>query len=102
MIDVCRGADVADAVLQVKEGLGFLDVLFFSSHRRDTYGGIPVSEVAPDRDSLNLRSTGGRIIARTTRLAPFPLSSRSRSSACPPSRQAGFRLLDIARPSCGS
>src|SRR2546428_725603 len=50
MIDVCRGADVADAVLQVKEGLGFLDVLFFSSHRRDTYGGIPVSEVAPDRD----------------------------------------------------
>src|SRR5213594_216800 len=50
VIDVCRGAHVADAVLQVKEGLGFLDVLFFSSHRRDTYGGRPVSEVAPDRD----------------------------------------------------
>jgi len=33
----------------VKEGLGLLDVLFFSSHRRDTYAGMPVSEVAPDR-----------------------------------------------------
>jgi len=32
MINVGRGADVADSILQVKEGLGLLDVLFFSSH----------------------------------------------------------------------
>ncbi len=50
MIHVRRCPNVADALLQVKESLGFLDVLFFSSHRRDTYGGRPVSEVAPDRD----------------------------------------------------
>ncbi|HYU06280.1 MAG TPA: hypothetical protein VEM77_03755 [Thermoplasmata archaeon] len=33
MVDVCRGADVADAVLQVEQRLGFLDIFFLTSHR---------------------------------------------------------------------
>ena len=49
VIHVRRRSNIADMVLHVKEGLGLLDVLFFSSHRRDTYAGMPVSEVAPDR-----------------------------------------------------
>src|SRR5439155_204749 len=32
VIDVCRGADVADALLQMEQGLGLLDILFFTSH----------------------------------------------------------------------
>src|SRR2546422_6598210 len=47
--DVATEVHATGRVDEVEKGLGFLDVLFFSSHRRDTYAGMPVSEVAPDR-----------------------------------------------------
>jgi hypothetical protein len=37
MVDVCRGADVADAVLEMEQHLRFLDVFFLTSHRSGSW-----------------------------------------------------------------